>query len=83
MNVQPFPDQNISPIVREKSPALATAAPRTLAAIEVRARILYVDSDPEFRRIGAHMLIRSGYAVDTAADGAQVERSGFMICSGA
>lgn len=34
------------------------------------ARILYVDDDPLLRRLGKLVLVRSGYAVDTADDGA-------------
>jgi len=54
----------------ETSP-LATTAVRAISAIEPRARILYVDSEPQLRRLSAHVLIRSGYVVDTVADGAQ------------
>ena len=58
--------------VRAETPPLATAAVmRALAAVEPRARILYVDSEPQLQRLSAHVLLRSGYVVDTAADGAQ------------
>jgi len=57
--------------VRAETSSLATTVVRALAAIEPRARILYVDSEPQFRQLSAHMLLRSGYVVDTASDGAQ------------
>jgi DNA-binding response OmpR family regulator len=44
---------------------------RRLTAAEPRARILYVDDEPQLRRLGELVLIRTGYDVDTAADGAQ------------
>jgi len=36
-----------------------------------RARILYVDDEPSIRELGEAVLIGSGYAVDTAADGGE------------
>jgi DNA-binding response OmpR family regulator len=42
-----------------------------LTAVQPRARILYVDDEPQLRRLGELVLARSGYAVDTAADGAE------------
>lgn len=38
-------------------------------AVEPRARILYVDDDASLRSLGKLVLARSGYDVDTAADG--------------
>jgi DNA-binding response OmpR family regulator len=49
-----------------------TAVPaRQLSGAEPRARILYVDDEPLLRRLGELALVRMGYDVDTAADGAQ------------
>ncbi len=57
---------------RVETPALPSATPaRRLTAVEPRARILYVDDEPQLRRLGALVLAQSGYEVDTAADGAE------------
>lgn len=40
-------------------------------AVQPRARILYADDEPQLRRLGEQVLVRSGYDVDTAADGAE------------
>jgi DNA-binding response OmpR family regulator len=39
--------------------------------VESRARILYVDDEPQLRTLGRLVLTRSGYDVDTAADGVE------------
>jgi two-component system chemotaxis response regulator CheY len=44
---------------------------RRLTAVEPRARILYVDDEPQPRILGELVLVRSGYDVDIAADGAE------------
>lgn len=51
--------------------AMSAAAPRPLNLVEMRARILYVEDDPQLRSLGKLVLARSGYEVDTAADGAE------------
>lgn len=52
------------------NPTASHPAPlRLLKFEEPRARILYVDDDASIRRLGELMLARSGYGVDTAADG--------------
>ena len=48
----------------------ATVA-RRVPTVESRARILYVDDEPQLRTLGKLVLVRSGYDVDTAADGAE------------
>lgn len=40
-------------------------------AVQPRARILYVDDEPQLRTFGQQVLVQSGYDVDTAADGAE------------
>jgi len=56
---------------RGESPHLPNDAPaRPLTTVESRARILYVDDEPQLRRLGELVLVRSGYDVQTAADGA-------------
>jgi DNA-binding response OmpR family regulator len=59
-------------------PGIATlvAAPqieplRLLNPVAPRAHLLYVEDEPQLRRLGEFLLARSGYAVDTAADGAE------------
>jgi len=42
-----------------------------MSAVEPQSRILYVDDDPQIRQLGELLLVRSGYAVHTAADGAE------------
>jgi CheY-like chemotaxis protein len=44
---------------------------RRFPTVVPRARILYVDDEPQFRMLGKLVLVRSGYDVDTAADGAE------------
>ena len=39
------------------------------AETAIPVRILYVDDEPSLRRFGELVLLRSGFAVDTAADG--------------
>lgn len=51
--------------------AMSAAAPRPFNLVEMRARILYVEDDPQLRSLGKLVLARSGYEVDTAADGAE------------
>ena len=43
--------------------------PQEWARAESRPRILYVDDDATIRKVGMTLLTRSGYHVDTAADG--------------
>jgi DNA-binding response OmpR family regulator len=62
----------LSPVARTVKPvAGSTAVPRQQAALEPRARILYVDEEPLLRRLAELALVRMGYDADTAADGAQ------------
>jgi DNA-binding response OmpR family regulator len=49
--------------------SLPVVAP-TRQAAEQRARILYVDDELPLRKLGELALVRAGYAVNTAADGA-------------
>jgi DNA-binding response OmpR family regulator len=49
----------------------STTLARRLTTVEPRARILYVDDEPQLRTLGKLVLVRSGYDVDTAADGAE------------
>lgn len=60
-------------VVGKQSFATPDHAPDELIGIgiEERARILYVDDEPRLRRLVEVALIRSGYEVDTAADGAE------------
>ena len=61
-----------SPTARGENPTIPDATPtHRPTAVEPRARILYVDDEPQLRRLGQLVLVRSGYDVDTAADGAQ------------
>lgn len=57
----------------EPKPATSPKAIPTHRSItaEPRARILYVDDEPQLRRIGELVLAQSGYDVDTAADGVE------------
>jgi DNA-binding response OmpR family regulator len=53
-------------------PALPGAVPLPQAnGAGRRSRILYVDDEPSIRELGEAVLIGSGYAVDTAADGGE------------
>jgi len=62
----------LSPVARTVEPvAGSSAVARQQTALEPRARILYVDDEPLLRRLGELALVRTGYDVDTAADGAQ------------
>jgi len=49
----------------------STIPPREANASGPRARILYADDEPSLRKLGELVLVRSGYAVDTAADGGE------------
>lgn len=71
MNTLPTaPEAAASPATRGEE--LPNAAPSSqLAAIEPRARILYVDAEPQLTQLSQSVLIQSGYVVDTAADGIQ------------
>ena len=44
---------------------------RRISASESQARILFVDDQPQLRRLGELVLVLSGYEVDTAADGVE------------
>ena len=58
--------------VRAENPGTPNAAmARRRAPVEPRARILYVDDEPQLRRLVEMVLLQSGYDVDTAADGAE------------
>lgn len=60
------------PVTREAEPVTGGAAmARRRTAVQPRARILYVDDEPQLRTLGRLVLVRSGYDVDTAADGAE------------
>ena len=62
----------LSPAARGAKPVTgSTAMTRRQTAVQPPTRILYVDDDPSLRRFGELVLIRSGYDVDTAADGAE------------
>jgi DNA-binding response OmpR family regulator len=52
------------------SPTPITTSARPFAVDVFRAQILLVDDEPHLRKLGELALIRSGYVVDTAADGA-------------
>ncbi|MBI3418404.1 MAG: response regulator [Verrucomicrobia bacterium] len=59
------PEPATSPVASHPVPL------RLLNTSEPCARILYVDDDPQIRRLGELVLARSGYEVDTATDGAR------------
>ena len=62
----------LSPATRGAKPVTgSTAMTRRQTAVQPPTRILYVDDDPSLRRLGELALVRMGYDVDTAADGAQ------------
>src|ERR1043166_410421 len=66
------PELATSATSKGETPTLPNAAPaRRLTVVEPRARILYVDDEPQLRRLSELVLARSGYDVDTAADGAE------------
>jgi CheY-like chemotaxis protein len=67
---QPEPVTN--PTAWEAKSPLPNGVPvQRLTAVERRARILYVDDEPQLRRLGELVLVQSGYEVHTAADGAE------------
>jgi DNA-binding response OmpR family regulator len=71
-NLTPALDSITGPAIRTETASLPVAAPaRRPTEVEPRARILYVDDEPQLRRLGALVLVQSGYEVDTAADGAE------------
>jgi DNA-binding response OmpR family regulator len=59
----------IQETARESAHTLATEPPGPLTALP--ARVLYVDDDPQIKGFAKLVLCRSGYVVDTAADGAE------------
>ena len=62
----------LSPATRGAEPVAGSwAMARPQTAVQPRARILYVDDEPQLRRLGELVLVQRGYDVDTAADGAQ------------
>jgi DNA-binding response OmpR family regulator len=62
----------LSPVTRGAELVSASAEmARQQATVQPRARILYVDDEPQLRRLGKLVLVRSGYDVDTAGDGAE------------
>lgn len=62
----------LSPVARTMEPVVSCVAlARRQTALQPRARILYVDDEPQLRRLGELVLVRMGYDVDTAADGVQ------------
>jgi len=66
------PGSVASPTAGGKAPGIPDATPtHHLTGVELRARILYVDDEPQLRRLGELVLVRSGYDVDTAADGVE------------
>ena len=67
-----LPEPVISlPSSGEKLNLHGTAPPRETNVYDPRLRILYVDDEPPLRRLVELLLVRSGYAVDTAADGVE------------
>jgi DNA-binding response OmpR family regulator len=63
-------------LLTEPEPATSPTTPHTarlrlINCAEPRARILYIEDEPQLRRLGELVLARSGYDVDTAADGAE------------
>jgi CheY-like chemotaxis protein len=64
------PETVTSLSVSEEIPSFPhTNSPRRTGGTGMQARILYVDDEPVMRSLGQLVLARSGYAVDTAADG--------------
>jgi CheY-like chemotaxis protein len=64
----------INPAARRAEPvAGSTALARRQTTVQsgARARILFVDDEPQFRDLGQFVLVRSGYEVNTAVDGTQ------------
>jgi DNA-binding response OmpR family regulator len=62
----------LSPATRGAEPVTGSAVmARRQTAVQPRARILYVDDDPQLRTLGKLVLVRSGFDVDTAEDGAE------------
>lgn len=57
------------------APAEASASAQTRSETNPPLRILLVDDDSSIRRLGADMLIRTGYEVDVAEDGAAAWRA--------
>ena len=71
MNTQ-LTEPVVSPVTTGAgSVAGSVARTQPQAVVQPRARILYVDDDPQLRLLGKLVLVRSGYEVDTAADGAE------------
>ncbi len=60
---------DLGPVPVALAPQIAPL--RLPALVAPQAHILYVDDEPQLRRLGELLLVRSGYAVDTAADGAE------------
>jgi len=57
---------------RGAEPVTTSAAmTRPQTAVQPRVRILYADDEPQLRMLGKLVLVRSGYDVDTVADGAE------------
>ncbi|HSH15607.1 MAG TPA: response regulator [Verrucomicrobiae bacterium] len=54
---------------RESAASVNRVPARPVTHGEKRARVLYVDDEPGLLRLGALVLSRAGYEVDTAADG--------------
>jgi DNA-binding response OmpR family regulator len=62
----------VSPATRSAEPVITSAAiAQRQTEVLPRARILYVDDEPQLRTLGKLVLVRSGYDVDTAVDGAE------------
>jgi DNA-binding NtrC family response regulator len=72
-SLETTPEPATSPTARADLPAIMPSvnSVRLLCSCEMRARILYVDDEPQLRRLGELVLVPAGYEVDTAADGAE------------
>jgi len=67
-------EPSLDPTTRRAEPARArasTAMARSQTGRPARARILYVDDEPQIRALCRLVLVRLGYEVDTAANGAE------------
>jgi DNA-binding response OmpR family regulator len=77
MKVEPFRNETDSSrwealqTIAPRAGLASTAMTRTQTTLPRRARILYVDDEAVFRRLGNLVLLPAGYDVDTAADGVE------------
>lgn len=64
--------ETVTALCASDHPSLpAPECSRPARMVGAQARILYVDREPALRNLGQLVLARSGYAVDTAADGVE------------